>query len=119
MEMRHCPVSGLPMVQEVNGLWHNSGCCCYPCKTLGWSNQDLDMAYEWRARLIAETIKPIYKTLSKHYPKIAGHVIGLEKSGETIAHAQWAELARDFFEAENHARALVNYKSVKTNEETT
>ena len=72
-----------------------------------------------RARLIAETIKPIYKTLSKHYPKIAGHVIGLEKSGETVAHAQWAELARDFFEAENHARALINSKSVKTNEETT
>lgn len=34
------------------------------------------------------------------YPMIAGHAINLEKAGETVAHAQWAAMAKKVYEAE-------------------
>ena len=37
--------------------------------------------------------------LSGIYPAIAGRVIALEQAGETVAHGQWAEMARKIYKA--------------------
>jgi cell division FtsZ-interacting protein ZapD len=39
------------------------------------------------------------KAINDAYPTIAGHVISLEKAGETVAHEQWASLARQLYAA--------------------
>ena len=66
------------------------------------------LALPTRDREIAEAVKPLWTVLHRHYPKIAGHVIGLEQSGETVAYEQWAVLARDFYAAEITARTLLD-----------
>lgn len=41
----------------------------------------------------------LLKAINDAYPAIAGHVISLEQAGETVAHEQWAKLARQLYEA--------------------
>jgi len=40
----------------------------------------------------------LLKAINDAYPTIAGHVISLEKAGETVAHEQWAKIARQLYE---------------------
>jgi hypothetical protein len=57
---------------------------------------------------VEEAVKPIWEVLHRHYPAIAGRVIGLDQLGETVAHERWAALARDFYDAEIAADALLS-----------
>ncbi len=61
----------------------------------------------------ASTLK---KVLHDIYPTLAGQVIALEKSGETVARDRWAEIARQVYEAEQTADGalLARYEAMKT-----
>ena len=81
---------------------------CSVCHGKLWTPAELALARATAAARVAEAVKPLWSVLNRHYPKIAGHVIGLEQSGETVAHERWAALARDFYNAEIAARALLD-----------
>jgi hypothetical protein len=80
-----------------------SGC------NLSMSDRDLaDAIVALHEEAVAEAVKPIWEVLHRHYPAIAGRVIGLDQLGETVAHERWAALARDFYDAEIAADALLS-----------
>ena len=60
--------------------------------------EDLEVLRE-RVREAEAQNAELCQAIIDAYPTIAGYVISLEQAGETVAHEQWAKLARQLYEA--------------------
>jgi len=60
---------------------------------------DQAMMAEERAKAAKAREVELLKAVNDAYPTIAGHVISLERAGETVAYEQWERLARQLYEA--------------------
>ena len=104
-----CPCCDSELTAWMNA-WHEThGRKCGTCG-LNFTDDQLARFRRTSDARVAEAVKPIWEVLHKHYPSIAGRVIGLERSGETVAHERWAALARDFYDAERTAHDLIDEK---------
>ena len=60
--------------------------------------EDLEVLRE-RVREAEAQNAELCQAIIDAYPTIAGHVISLERAGETVAYEQWERLARQLYEA--------------------